>query len=172
MSLLIRPYGPGDSLEVLTALLRRAYAPLAELGFRYLTARQRPETTAARIENATCFLGFLEGRLAASITLSPPERTRGCPWYDRPDVGCFGQFGVEPELQRQGIGSRMLAHLEAQARISGTAELALDTAESAEHLIRYYRKHGYRLVGHADWRPITNYRSVVMSKPLAPPSEP
>jgi ribosomal protein S18 acetylase RimI-like enzyme len=77
----------------------------------------------------------------------------------------FSQFGVEPGLQRRGIGSILLDLVERRARETGAGELALDTAEGAAHLIKLYEKRGYRFVEHADWEK-TNYRSVVLSKRL------
>jgi hypothetical protein len=44
-------------------------------------------------------------------------------------------------------------------------ELALDTAEPAAHLIDWYQRLGFALVGHWKWGG-ANYRSVLMSKNL------
>jgi hypothetical protein len=40
------------------------------------------------------------------------------------------------------------------------------TPEHAEGLIRMYTARGYRLVGHVDYRPKVNYRSVLLSRAL------
>jgi DNA-binding winged helix-turn-helix (wHTH) protein len=45
------------------------------------------------------------------------------------------------------------------------AELALDTAETADDLIAFYTRRGYRFVDHVRWDAV-NYRSVVLSKRL------
>ena len=45
----------------------------------------------------------------------------------------------------------MLAHVEARAVETGAAEIALDTAEEAFHLIALYNRRGYCIVDHADW---------------------
>jgi len=42
----------------------------------------------------------------------------------------------------------------------------LDTAEGAHHLIAMYESWGYRIAENVDWRPLTNYLSVVMVKDL------
>jgi len=44
-------------------------------------------------------------------------------------------------------------------------ELALDTAEGASHLIKYYSDKGYRFIEYINWE-ITNYRNVVLSEKL------
>ena len=58
-----------------------------------------------------------------------------------------------------------MALVEQRAATSGAKEIALDTAETAHHLIDWYTRLGYRHIEHADWKH-TNYRSVIMSKSL------
>jgi hypothetical protein len=45
----------------------------------------------------------------------------------------------------------------------GARELALDTAEQAEHLVRYYMNRGYRFIEYIQHEGKT-YRSIVLSK--------
>ena len=161
----VREFGHSDSLHQLTELLHRGYRTLAERGFRYFATYQSPEQTAQRIQRGACLVGVSEGRIVATICYYSPQQTKGCSWYDRSDVACFGQFAVEPELQGCGLGSRLVEIVEQLARKDGAAELALDTAEGAGHLIRFYEKRGYRFIEHAQWK-VTNYRSVIMSKRL------
>ena len=94
-----------------------------------------------------------------------PTGSEQCAWYRQPDVFSFGQFAVRPDLQGQGLGGKMIDMMETEAAARGARELALDTADGADHLIRWYEKRGYRLVEHVSWGN-TNYRSVVMSKTL------
>ena len=49
----------------------------------------------------------------------------------------------------------------------GAQTMALDTAAPATRLISLYESWGYRIVGSADWRPKTNYESVLMARPIA-----
>jgi ribosomal protein S18 acetylase RimI-like enzyme len=100
-----------------------------------------------------------------TITYYTCARTCGSPWLDRPDVAHFGQLAVDPAVQGRGLGTRLIATAEARARCDGAREIALDTAESAGHLIAWYERLGYRFVEYVDWG-VTNYRSVVMSKRL------
>jgi GNAT superfamily N-acetyltransferase len=163
--LIIRPIEASDSIAELTDLLHRAYRRLADMGLRFYATHQTEEQTRERLDDAECFVGLMDGRLVATIAYYNPERAKGCEWYDRPDVAYFGQFAVEPALQRRGFGEQLVELVERRAREDGAAELALDTAEPAEHLIRYYTRLGYRLVGHTQWS-VVNYRSVIMSKSL------
>ena len=162
----LRPLAEDDSISELTQLLHRAYRPLAERGMRYVASWQDDQITRRRIARGECYLAFAGERLAGTILFSDAARTDGCPWYDRPDVASFQQFAVEPELQRRGIGAKLVELTERRAVETGAAELGLDTSEHAAHLIDWYGRLGYRFVEYADW-PATNYRSVVMSKALS-----
>ena len=163
----IRPFAESDSFAALTALLHRAYSSLAAMGFRFFATHQTPADTASRIENSFCWVGEYRGEPVATVCLYSGRHPEGrCEWYSREGVWRFGQFAVEPHLQRYGLGSTLMDIVEGYARRNGAEELALDTAEGAHHLIAYYSRRGYRPVGHVQWD-ITNYRSIVMSKALA-----
>jgi predicted N-acetyltransferase YhbS len=163
--LLVRRLEPRDSMAELTALLHRAYAPLAAQGLRFHATWQDEATTLERTRSGECFVAVLGGKLVATLTLTPAGRASGAPFYERADVASFGQLAVAPELQGRGLGGLLVALAERRARETGAAELALDTAEGARHLIRYYARRGYRQVGRVKWE-VTNYRSVILSKRL------
>ena len=164
--LVIRGRRPEDSVPAITALLHAAYAALSAQGFRYVASHQDDDVTRKRLDHGAPLLVEREGRLIATVTLYPPRPDAFVPWYRNPGVFYFGQFGVLPSEQGRGIGRRLMEELEARALAAGAAELALDTAEGAAHLIAWYSRRGYRFVEHVDW-PVTNYRSVVLSKHLA-----
>lgn len=64
------------------------------------------------------------------------------------------------------IGAMRLQRAEEWAAEHRFAELAMDTAEPATHLVALYERLGYARVGTVQW-PGKVYRSVVMSKRLA-----
>jgi GNAT superfamily N-acetyltransferase len=164
-SVSIRPLQASDSLEELTDLLHRAYKALADMGLRYVATYQSVDITHKRILYGTCFVAVVKGRIVGTITYHPSSHTRGSPWYEREGVAKITQISVEPELQGNGLGRELVAHVEEYARQDGAVEVALDTAEPAHHLIDWYRRMGYRFVEYVDW-PVTNYRSMVFSKKL------
>lgn len=170
-TILIRDLRDDDSVSEITALLHAAYAGLAALGFRYVATYQDDDVTRRRLARGFPLVVEREGRMIATVTLYPPHPEALVPWYRRPEVHYCGQFGVLPEYQGRGIGARMMDEVERRARARGAAELALDTAEGATRLIAWYERRGHRFVEHVQW-PVTNYRSVVLSKGLgaAPPS--
>lgn len=162
---LIRVLQPSDSLSELTTLLHNAYSRLASMGLRYMATHQSEAVTQERVEQGTCLVAELDGRICGTVLFRDPAGTQGCSWYDRFDVASLGQFAVDPEIQARGIGLQLLRKVEDLAIASGATELALDTAEPATHLVEWYKRLGYRLVGHAQWSH-TNYRSVILSKRL------
>ena len=110
-TLAIERFEPGavDYAE-LTALIHRAYARLLADGFEYLAAVQSVEMTQLRVEAGTTFIARVNGRVIGTISYYPgTPHTRPYPeWYEREDVGFFGQFAVIPEMCGQGIGDRLL----------------------------------------------------------------
>jgi predicted N-acetyltransferase YhbS len=163
----IRRLAADDSVENLTALLHRAYATLGARGWNYTAVDQTVEVTRERLAEGTCLVAAdRDGRIVGTIMYNPPQTSYdGSPWLCRSDVAHLGQFGVEPSLQKGGIGARLMAAVEAMARADGAREIALDTAEPAVHLIDLYARCGYRFVEYAQWKG-KRYRSVIMSKSL------
>lgn len=163
--LTVREWNAGDSIPAITALLHGAYAPLAAMGLSFLASHQDDETTSQRLRDGYALVAVLDGAIIATITLYPPNQEHVCEWYRQSHVFRFGQFAVSPSLQRCGIGSHLMRLVEQHACRLGAVELALDTAEGATHLRRWYEATGFRFVQFIAWHD-TNYRSVVMSKSL------
>ncbi len=154
-----------DSYEEVTRLLHAAYRGLAEMGLNYVAATQDAKTTHERMSAATaCWLARQAGNVAGTICYYAESPSPNDPdWYQRSEVSFFGQFGVEPSLQGSGIGSRLLSAAEARAVADAKREFACDTAEPARHLVAYYSRHGFRVVGRHRW-PHADYESLILSK--------
>jgi predicted N-acetyltransferase YhbS len=167
-AVIIRDWKSSDDVAALTELLHQAYGQLARAGFRYLATHQDEAMTRKRLESGYPLVATQGEQIVGTVTLYPPDEDSPCELYRQAGVFCFGQFGVRPDLQRGGIGRALVAHLESKARELGGTHLALDTAEGATHLVQWYERLGFRLVQHVQWD-VTNYRSVVMSKPLRQP---
>ena len=54
------------------------------------------------------------------------------------------QIAVAPALQGSGTGSRLIRHVESEARAAGVPALSLDTAAMMTDLLRLYERHGFR----------------------------
>jgi|SRR6478609_4768322 len=155
-----------DSFEELTDLLHRAYATLGASGFNYTAVDQSVTATREQIARKECYLACVAQRMIGTLLLGRAGPGQlACEWYGRPGVWIIGRFAVDPLLQRQGIGGQLLTFAEQRARSLGALEIALDTAEGAQHLVELYAKRGYRKVGYVQWEG-KSYRSVVLSKAL------
>jgi len=163
--MIIRQLEAADSIPDLTRLLHDAYAGLGAMGFNYTAVDQTEDVTRSRIARGLCLVAVDGGTVVGTIMFVPPGQTGGCPCYERPDVATIGQFGVSPACQGAQVGTHLLREAERLAVAAGAAELALDTAEGASHLIAWYERNGFRFVEHAQW-PGKTYRSVIMSKVL------
>ena len=162
----LRTFGPGDSIVELTQLLHRAYARLGAMGLNYTAVDQSPDVTAKRLGSGTCYVATRGGQLVGTILVHPTYATNDCAWFTRPGVACVHQFAVDPSLQGGGVGRRLLQRAEDWARAHGFAEVAMDTAEPATHLVDFYTRLGYETVDTVQW-PGKVYRSVVLRKRLA-----
>ena len=164
---MIRELRDDDSFMELTALIHRAYAPLAAQGMHYWGTHQSVEDTRERCGEGETWLYEQDGVVVGTITLV--RHGRGCMLYEEPQVAKFGQFAVDPAFQGRGVGAAMMDHVEARAAELGASVLACDTSEHAHGLIRMYRARGYRLMGHVDWRPHVNYESVLLALKIVSP---
>ena len=161
----IRSLNPTDSIEKINQILRSAYSSLAANGMKYAASHEDVEATRKNIAKGECHLVIRNLEIIGCVTIRRPGAELGPAWYSRPGVITFGRFAIDPIHQGQGIGTNFLDYIENRAKELGAKELALDTSEKAEHLIKMYEKRQYRFIEYHQWD-ITNYRSVVMSKSL------
>lgn len=171
MTFALRPLQASDSIEALTALLHRAYAPLGAMGLNYTAVDQSVETTHRRVRGAHCLVAEQGGVIVGTVVVQGPQDAgetpdaRACAWYLRRDLAHLHQLGVEPSAQGRGIGNALIEACERWAREQGFRAIALDTAMPAMHLRQRYAALGYAEVGDVQWRG-KRYRTVIMVKPL------
>ena len=167
----IRPWQAADSPAALTALLHRAFAPLAATGMNFTAASQTEAMTRERLSHCHCLVAEQAGQIVGSVTVSAaydPNRqawARATPWFYRDDVAHLHQLAVDPGAQGQGIGAALTQACEQWALQAGHRAIALDTAAPASPLRRRYRRAGYAEMASVQWDGKA-YRSVVMVKPL------
>lgn len=83
------------------------------------------------------FFGYEEkGRLLGVVGHQPVK-----------DVTLMRHIYVLPQHQRRGIGSELLSHL---MRIATSSQILVGTWEAAAWAIRFYEKHGFRLLPNKD----------------------
>ncbi len=170
--LVLRPLADTDSIEALTALLHRAYAPLGAAGMNFTAVDQSVEKTRERVRSGHCLVAAQGARLVGTVTVNgmfDPNRqrwARATPWFFRADVAHLHQYAVDPDVQGSGIGRALMQACEDWARAQGHRAIALDTAVPAAALRARYAKAGFAEVAQVQWGG-KRYASVIMVKPLA-----
>jgi GNAT superfamily N-acetyltransferase len=165
----IREVRATDDLVDLTNLIRSAYKIHSASGLRYWATHQSVEDTAKRFAGGVGFVAEVDNEIVATITLRRPELDSKVPLLREPETWSFGQFCVSPSHQGNGFGKKIHDFSLMYAYDHGCRKIALYTAQPAVGLIAMYQTWGYALVGTCDWRPHTNYLSVLMSQLVTPP---
>jgi GNAT superfamily N-acetyltransferase len=171
----IRPLAPGDSIAALTALVHRAYAPLAAAGLNFTAASQTEAMTVDRVGDGHCLLALQGDTLVGTVTVARTHHAdrhpwaRASAWLLRDDVAHLFQFAVDPAAQGAGLGRALMQAAEQHGIASGRRAVVLDTALPATQLRQRYARAGYAEQHELQWDGKT-YRSVLMVKPLAEPA--
>jgi GNAT superfamily N-acetyltransferase len=160
----VRRVSASDDLHALTELIHAAYAPHAASGLRYWATHQSVADTEKRIARGVCFVGELGGEIIATIALARPDPASKVELLREPYTWSFGQFAVAPFHKGRGFGKQLHDTALLEAATLGCQVMALHTAQPAVALINMYRSWGYIQVGTCDWRPHTNFLSILMSK--------
>lgn len=168
--ILIRPLHADDCVDEITSLLHRAYKKNADMNIHFVASHQDRSVTRERLDNGPSFIAELDGRIVGTITLTFPIDVPHAEYHTDKSLASFGQFAVDPDLQKAGLGRRLIEAVEKEAIRLGAQEICLDTAQPADHLISYYQRLGYEIRAEADWQPEVNYKSWVMVKDLQEPS--
>lgn len=72
----------------------------------------------------------------------------GCVFLNKKERGLYlGMLTVRPDLQRSGIGKKLLAAAEMYAREQGCRYVYMTVFSVREELIAWYERHGYRRTG-------------------------
>ena len=171
-NVLIRPARLADAAD-LSGLMRRTF--LAANGHcstpenvaNFLDAVYRPEIQAREIRDPDILTLIVEqdGQWAGFAQLrwgsAPPPEVSPLPTVE------LGRIYLDPAYHGRGIATQLVANLLAAASVRGSRSVWLSVWQEAAQAIRFYRKHGFEIVGRSvfivgddrkdDW---------VMSQPL------
>ncbi|WP_420998331.1 GNAT family N-acetyltransferase [Cupriavidus sp. 30B13] len=164
-SIQIRELTQDDSLEELTSLINRAYAPVAAMGYRLAGTYQDVEQTRRRVSRGTCFIAVLDGVIVGTMSICPGFPNETCAYLARPNLAYRYQFAVAEELQGLGIGFMLRKQIEFFARDHGFTELGTDTAEGHTERLDSMTREGYVKVDRIQW-PGEDFFSIVMVRQL------
>ena len=112
--------------------------------------------------------GILEGRtfvleMADKIIATMKLQARNA--IDNRSCLYIGRFAVDPNLQGQGLGLFLLNLAEKLAKRENYICMQLDTAQPAQHLIKFYQDYGFKIMKSTYFEGKT-YCSWIMEKNL------
>lgn len=136
------------------------------MGLNFVATYQDTDYTRNYLKKGECYILLKEGKLIGTVFYYTTMWDDAPDIYKRDDTVLFGKFAVDPAMQSNGLGSRLMDFIESLALSNSKNQIVLDTSEKAYHLIDYYIKRGYEYIHHWQW-PDVNYRSVIMAKKLS-----
>lgn len=148
--LTVRPARQSDS-AALTAVAAEAYRPYVPR----IGREPAPMTAdyAQAVRSGLTWVAEADGDIVGLLVL-----------VARPDHLLLENVAVLPSAQRRGVGARLLALAEDQARARGLDEIRLYTNEAMTENLAYYARHGYAETHRAEQ---DGFRRVFFAKRLA-----
>lgn len=131
-SIRIRPADRSDA-ERLTAVYRNAYRVNRELGFPMQAASVSEAEVVEWIQEHWLFVAVLNGEIVGVVRLEETD----------PDRVKLSRLGVHERQRGNGIGRRLVEHVEGVANDRGYGTIWLTTPEEHPYLPAYYRQQGY-----------------------------
>ena len=144
-------------IPALRKLVNEAYKELSDQGLNYTATYQDEETTRQRIQKGRAFVLELNEKIIATILFSKEN------YFTNKNTAYVGQFAVASEHKKSGFGSLLINYCEDLARAEKFEGIQLDTAQPAIHLVNWYLKQGYVIVGETHWEGKT-YDSYIFEK--------
>lgn len=155
-TLILRLAKDSDVSE-LRSLINSAYKELLDQGLNYTATYQDEEKTRERISTGRAFVLLKKQQIIATILFKKDN------FFTKKNTAYVGQFAVAPEFKKNGLGTILMDYCEELAQKEGFEGIQLDTAIPAKHLVQWYLKRGYQIVGEIHWEGKT-YNSYMFEK--------
>jgi predicted N-acetyltransferase YhbS len=150
-------FASDSDIPKIRLLVNSAYKELSEMGLNYTATYQDEQTTRNRMSGGRAFLLEKDNELAGTVLLTNKN------YFTNKNSAYVSQLAVVPSLKKQGLGSLLMDLCEDLARQEGYDSVQLDTAKPAGHLVEWYLKRGYKIVGETKWEGKT-YESWIFEK--------
>ncbi len=144
LALLIRPTIDSD-IPAIRALVNIAYQELGDVGLNYTATYQDEKTTKERICKGRAFVLLHNSEIIGTVLFSAQN------YFTNRRTGYVSQLAICPGRKRSGLGSWLMDWCERLAEVEGFDGVQLDTAKPATHLVQWYRRRGYVVVGETHW---------------------
>jgi ribosomal protein S18 acetylase RimI-like enzyme len=143
----------------ITALLNSSYKELADRGWNYTATYQDVALTLEQMADRRVFVLKEAGEIVATFSLREENH------FTQRRTLYVGKFAVRNELKKLGLGSKMIDFARELAVQENFEGLQLDTAKPATHLVQWYQKLGFAIVGAIQFQDKV-YESWVFEKPI------
>lgn len=142
-----------EDAAALAEVYHSAYRENRDLGFPAKAESVTGSTVADWIADHHVYVAHVDGRIVGGVRLEEPD----------PGRLKLSRLGVHEDWKGQGIGGRLLDHVESVARDWGYETIWLTTPETHPYLPDFYRSRGYETAGEypLDYR---DYDEVIMEK--------
>jgi N-acetylglutamate synthase-like GNAT family acetyltransferase len=150
-----------SDIAELRLLVNAAYKELGDMGLNYTATYQDEEVTRQRISRGRAFVIENNGELLGTVLFTAKNYFTGC------RSAYVSQLAVTPRLKHAGLGTVLMNLCEKLASDENFEAVQLDTAKPAQHLVDWYLKRGYKIVGDTRWDGKT-YESWIFEKVLIP----
>ncbi|MFN7904033.1 MAG: GNAT family N-acetyltransferase [Pseudobdellovibrionaceae bacterium] len=150
-----------EDIPGLRKLINEAYKELSDQGWNYTATYQDEETTRQRIQKCKAFILEENKQIVATILYFKENHFTG------KNTAYVGQFAVAPSAKKSGLGTLLMDYCEALALAEKYDGIQLDTAKPAEHLVKWYLRRGFKIVGETHWEGKT-YDSYIFEKLFIP----
>lgn len=154
----LRPVKESD-ISAIRLLVNSAYKELADMGLNYTATYQDETITRDRIRKGRAFVLVKNDEIVGTVLFTIENH------FTNKKSGYISQLAIKPTLKKSGLGTILMNFCEDLARIQGLETIQLDTAKPAMHLVNWYQKQGYKIVGETKWEGKT-YESWIFEKEL------
>ena len=118
-------------VPALRKLINESYKELSDKGWNYTATFQDEEKTRERIQKGKAFV-LVEHKIIIATILYYADNH-----YTGNNTAYIGQFAVQPEFKKQGLGSLLMDYCESLAVTEKYHGIQLDTASPATHLVNW-----------------------------------
>jgi predicted N-acetyltransferase YhbS len=148
-----------SDVPAIRVLVNKSYKELADMGLNYTATYQDEKVTLERMSAGKTLVIELDGKIVGTIILKKHNE------FTNKNSAYLSQLAIEPSLKKMRLGTMLMDLCEKAALELGYECVQLDTAKPAQHLVDWYLKRGYQIVGETKWEGKT-YESFVFEKAL------
>ena len=130
----VRRFADASRADELLALTHGAFRDLA-IDPPSGVLKETAADFAARLQNETCFVVEVDGRLIASVFGAPDD-----------DALYIGRLAVHPDWRRRGIANALMDAIKSEARRIGMKRLTLGCRIALPSNLALFRSHGFVVV--------------------------